>query len=298
MQAFLRNSLCRMLALGLMASGRVRKARRKALSGDVVTAIYFHKPNKSLFAECMAWLRNNGYTFISAKDLLEILRRGKTPPRGAVWVSFDDGCKELLDNVLPLVRQHGIPVTLFIPTGIVGGDGLFPWLHGGRTNAARRDEARDAVTLAELQDISRCPHVTIGSHTVSHAVTMQSTEDKLRFELGESKRTLRTWFGIDVKYFAFPVGRFDGHEKSILEECGYEMAATTENAFVSRKTDPYLVPRFSVGDEISFPEAICNMVGVWRPTIDPIIRFLRPSSRITDPPKRTPKVECARSISS
>ena len=55
---------------------------------------------------------------------------------------------------------------------------------------------------------------------------------------------------------------------------GYRIAATTENAFVTSKSNPYLVPRFSVADEISFPEAICNMVGVWRPVIDPMIYFL------------------------
>jgi hypothetical protein len=58
-------------------------------------------------------------------------------------------------------------------------------------------------------------------------------------------------------------------------EFDYRLAATTENAFVTRETDPYLVPRFSVADEIFFPEAICNMVGVWRPAIDPLINVLQ-----------------------
>jgi glycosyltransferase involved in cell wall biosynthesis/peptidoglycan/xylan/chitin deacetylase (PgdA/CDA1 family) len=280
-QTILRNAFCGLLAIGLIASGRVRRARRWALGEDVVTAIYFHKPNRRLFERCIRWLTKYGYTFISANELLEILHAGKAPPRGAVWLSFDDGCKELLENVLPLIRQHKIPVTLFILSGIVEGDGLFPWLHGKTStkmcdrSASARNSGRDSMTLAEMRQVASCPEVTIGSHTVSHAVTINLNGDKARFEFGESKRTLESWIRADVKCFAYPEGRFDGREREFLAEFDYGLAATTENNFITRETNPYLVPRFSVADEISFPEAICNMVGVWRPMIDPPISFLQ-----------------------
>ena len=282
-----RNYFCGLLALSLIACGRVRRARRRAFEGGAVTAIYFHNPNKDLFIRCIRWLVKRGYTFISVNELLQTLHHGKVLPRGAVWLSFDDGCKELLDDVLPLIRNHHIPVTLFIPTGIIAGDGLFPWLHQKSfsepqgENGSVHGGVRNALTVAELKQVTAFPEVTIGSHTVSHAITTHLTEDKIGFELGESKRVLESWLQKDIKCFAYPVGRFDGREKRFLVEFGYTLAATTENAFITPKTDPYLVPRFSIGDEISFPEAVCNMVGVWRPAIDPIINFLRRLSRIT-----------------
>jgi len=281
---FFRNCFCGLLALRLIASGRVRRARKRALDGDVVTAIYFHKPNKSLLPRCIRWLIKNGYTFISEKDLLEILHCGKTPPRGAVWLSFDDGCKELLADVLPLIRQYKIPVTLFIPSGIVEGDGVLPWLHPKHAPAGKG--MRDTVTVADLKQVATFPEVTIGSHTVSHAITARLAEDKIRFELGESKRALESWIRTDINCFAYPVGRFDGREKLFLAEFGYRMAVTTENALIGRTTDPYLVPRFAIADDIYFPEAICNAVGVWRPTIDPIIKFLQRLRKITAPRKK------------
>jgi len=138
-----------------------------------------------------------------------------------VWLSFDDGCKELLENVLPLVRQRKIPVTLFIPSGIVEGDGLFPWLHGMTStemrdrNASARKSGRDSMTVAKMRQVAGWPEVTIGSHTVSHAVMTSLKEEKARFELGESKRTLESWTGADVKCFAFPEGRFDGRDYAL-----------------------------------------------------------------------------------
>lgn len=268
----LRNYCCGLLALAVIASGRVRRARRRALGGDVVTAIYFHKPNRRLLEHCLGWLIKYGYTFISEDDLLEILYRGKKPPRGAVWLSFDDGLRELLENVLPLVRQRRIPVTLFIPSGIVEGDGHLPWLD-------RRASFRHALTVAEVKQVTGYAEVTIGSHTVNHTVTTGLAEETARTELGESKHTLESWTGADIKSFSYPEGKFDGRERPLLAETGYRLAVTTQNALITHQTDPYLVPRFSIGDEISFPEAICNMVGMWRPAIDPLIHFLQRKNR-------------------
>jgi peptidoglycan/xylan/chitin deacetylase (PgdA/CDA1 family) len=281
-----RKLVCAGLALGLIASGRVRRAKRRAFTANTISAIYFHKPAKELFARSIRWLRNNGYTFVSAGDVVRMLSGGKPVPPGAVWLSFDDGCRELLDNVLPLVREFKIPVTLFIPSGIVEGDGLLPWLHGlpyagsipshaPRYSAAAPGNFRDTLTVEELRQIAAYPEVTIGSHTVHHAVTALSTDEELELELGDSKGTIEFWTGKSVDCFAYPEGRFDGREKRLFRAFGYRMAATIESAFVTPATDPYLVPRFSMADDMSFPEAICNMVGVWRGMMDRLKSLLR-----------------------
>jgi len=261
-----------------MASGRVRRARKQAFTSGVVTAIYFHKPNGRLFARCVEWLEKHGYTFISANDLVEWLRCEKSLPPGAVWLSFDDGCRQLLRDVLPLARDRKIPVTLFIPSGIIAGDGLLPWFHanGGESNT------RHTFRVDELQEVAAWPEVTIGSHTVNHTITAGLAQDELRFEFGESKRALESWSHTGVTCFAYPVGMFDGAERPALADFGYGLAATTENALVTRGLDPYRVPRFSVADEISFLEAICNMVGVWRPALDRLTQLLgrRPTSTV------------------
>ena len=238
---------------------------------------------EELFARCIKWLTRCGYTFIDANDLIEILDNRKTGPKGAVWLSFDDGCKELLEDAIPLIQQRNVPVTLFIPSGIVEGDGRFPWMLGkkssifyeARASYAAANGVRDAMTIPEVKQLASLPQVTIGSHTVHHAVTTDLSEDRIRFELGESRRALELWTPAEVKSFAYPEGRYDGRESGFLAEIGYRLAATTENSFITAETNPYRVPRFSIADEITFPEAICNMVGVWRPTIDPLIHFLR-----------------------
>lgn len=273
----LRNLFSGSLAVALIASGRVRRAKRRALNSDVLTAIYFHNPNKRLFTQCVRWLKKNGYKFISEEQLADVQYGRRSLPSGAVWLSFDDGWRELVTNVIPVAHHGKIPITLFIPSGIVEGDGLFPWLHNSASGPSRTALTelgiRDALTISELKEIARYPEITIGSHTVTHAITVNLPEENLRFEVSESKHQLECWSGAPVTSFAYPVGQFDGRESRLLNECGYQIAATTEAAFVTREHNAYLLPRFHVGDNISFPEAICNMVGVWRPAIDPVINL-------------------------
>lgn len=254
-----------LLAILLIASGSVRAARKRALAGGVVTALYFHKPDAALFARCIRAMVRYGYVFISADELLEMLEGKKPIPKGATWLSFDDGCREILDSVIPVVDAARIPVTLFIPSGIIAGDGRFPWVDADQRPGG--PASRDAITLAELQRLAGNSMVTIGGHTVNHVKTTGCTDEQLRRELEESRRQLECWTGRPVRFFAFPNGEFDSRDLEILRECGYRFAATTENAFVAPGIHPYRVPRFSVADNISFAEALCNLTGVWRPVI-------------------------------
>lgn len=264
----IRNSVCAVFALALIASGRVRRRRRQALTSDVVSGIYFHRPAKDLFAHCIAWLSKSGYTFVSLDDVIAYLYDGAKLPKGAVWLSFDDGYRDLLTDVLPLVIERNIPVTLFLASGLVEGNGWFPW-EAYRDAGGIRE--RDAMTVSDVRRLAQYSQVTFGSHTVNHLVTADLNGHQTAHELRESKRQLERWTGKPVVCFAYPEGVAGGREEIHLRSLGYRIAATTENAFLVRTSDVYRLPRFSVADDISLPEAICNMTGVWRPFIEPLI---------------------------
>jgi peptidoglycan/xylan/chitin deacetylase (PgdA/CDA1 family) len=270
----LRNAACAAFAFGLIAAGCTHRAKGVAFREGVITAIYFHNPRKTLFEKCVRWLMRHGYVFVSADDVLGFLR-GRPVPRGAVWISFDDGFRDMLANVLPILHQYNLPITLFVPSGILQNHGLFPWLAANGNGKGAQAHTRHCLTASELKHMQECAPVVVGAHTVHHVKTTDCSEDEIRFELGQCRRDLESLSGAPVQYFAYPNGMYDGSERRYLEEFQYSLAATTENAFITRQTEPYLVPRFSVADTISLPEAICNMTGVWRPAIDRIQRVFR-----------------------
>ncbi|HEX4996603.1 MAG TPA: polysaccharide deacetylase family protein [Terriglobia bacterium] len=289
----LRHILCGAMAQCLMKTSRARRAARRALSGEVVTPIYFHKPNKKLFAQCIEWLLANGYTLLTLDELIDILEKKRPIPKGAAWISLDDGYREWLSDVLPLVQHFRIPVTLFIPSGIIAGDGRFPWMTGPEDRAGNGQSSsapsRMALTLDELKIAARYPGVQIQAHSVTHRLMPNCADAELRFEIGASKRDLEHWLDTPVTCFSYPEGRYDGRERDPLRDFGFRMAATTEPRFIDRNTDPMLVPRFCVPDEVTFAEAVCNMIGIWRPFLDPIKTVLTGRRAITGPSQPGPE---------
>ena len=54
-------------------------------------------------------------------------RRRRPLPRGAVLVTFDDAYEDFRDEAWPVLRRHGVPVTLFVPTAFPDSGRRFWW---------------------------------------------------------------------------------------------------------------------------------------------------------------------------
>ena len=63
---------------------------------------------------------------LSLDQLGEARLRGNSPRRGVV-ITFDDGYLDNLENALPILREVGLPATIYIATGYVGTDREFWW---------------------------------------------------------------------------------------------------------------------------------------------------------------------------
>jgi peptidoglycan/xylan/chitin deacetylase (PgdA/CDA1 family) len=301
-----RNVICWLLAITLILLGYVKRAKRESFQEGVITSIHFHNPNKKLFRGMVDWLRENGYTFISCSELMEVLDKKIPCPQGAVWISLDDGWKENIENVIPIAVELDLPITIFICTSAIE-DGVFWWerakecaelfpteyrgietirklpgdvrhqileiINQNKTNST---SGRNAMTIGDIRHISTFPQVTIGSHTVTHPFLSICTDFQIDYELRESKRKLEEWTGKPVRTFAYPSGDFDDRTKQCLKENRYELAATVIKNFATINSDCYLLPRTDVMDDGSLAENLCHALGVWEPTISKIKRIIRP----------------------
>ncbi|MBA2380355.1 MAG: polysaccharide deacetylase family protein [Blastocatellia bacterium] len=63
---------------------------------------------------------------LSLSELVESLSAGKVPRKGIV-LTFDDGYADNLNNAKPLLEEFGIPATVFVATGYIGGQREFWW---------------------------------------------------------------------------------------------------------------------------------------------------------------------------
>ena len=291
----IRISIGFILAEILILLGYLRRARKNSLEQGVITPIAFHNPPERLFRKMAVWFWKKGFTFISTAQLIDILSGKAECPRGAVWLSLDDGWRGNLTSVLPVAVKYQIPITIFVCTGTIE-EGSFWWrkimqfpdlIPSGfrdadtlkkQTEEVRRqiiqhiDEAgvslpREAMTVEEVKKISEIEQIELGAHTDTHPVLPNCSEKQIEDEIAESKRKLEEWTGKNITAFAYPNGSFNGRERVILEAKGYKLAATTEDIPGGINSDPYLFPRHIVMDDGSFAENICHALGIWAPVI-------------------------------
>ena len=297
----IRNTIAFLLGTILRLTGRVRSARRKSFSESSIIGLTFHKPNERLFRKSIRWLKKRGYTFISTDDLLDIMRKIKPPPKGGVWLTFDDGFKEIAETIVNILEAEAIPAVFFITTDPIEQDGVFWWsfayrfqhllpapytnqpdelwilAESKRKKIIRDLKSRQAVqieretlTLDALKRISDIPQVTIAAHGTCHSMITNCTTEELKEEVRDSKEKLEKWTGEKIKYYAYPNGDFDVRVKDILQQNGYELASTIEQRPISVDDDIFFIPRFICMDDGSLAENICHMTGIWTPFIENI----------------------------
>lgn len=71
------------------------------------------------FEQQLGFLKAN-FNIIPLREAVEGLRNDSLPPRAAC-LTFDDGYADNADIALPLLQKHGVPATVFVATGFLGG---------------------------------------------------------------------------------------------------------------------------------------------------------------------------------
>ena len=275
-----------------ISTGMVKRATKLLVQKPVILSISFHDPSKAMFRSCIEWLKNNGFTFISNGDLALIANGHMEFPIGAVVVNVDDGWVGNKHNIIPIVNELEIPVSIFINTDPVEYGDAYWWSYVNAANKSNIDQhkvaslkrvknaernkvinqikskillKREALTIQDLCEISKSKYITIGSHTVTHPILPMCTDEESLFEIKESKRKLENILKTQVDHFAYPNGDFSLREVNYLKNNGYSLAFSTIPKYLTKENivDRYTLPRFELLENASFAENICRMTGIW-----------------------------------
>jgi peptidoglycan/xylan/chitin deacetylase (PgdA/CDA1 family) len=183
-----------------------------------------------VFADQLAYLRDAGFTAISAGALAASLADGgKGLPERPVVLTFDDGYGDFYGQALPLLKQYGHIATLFQTTGGVGVAG-----------AEKR-----MMSWGELAEAAEAG-VEIGAHTVKHPQLDQLPAARLHEELYASKCQLEDHLGMPVPGLAYPYGYSNEQVRQVAREIGYGYAYAVGNAMTASGTDNFTLPRLTV----------------------------------------------------
>ncbi len=103
------------------------------------------------------------------------------------------------------------------------------------------------MTLAQLQELSAHPCVTIGAHSHGHELLDQLPLDQARDSVARSRELLQEWTGQPVDHFAYPNGNHTAALGEMLKTCGFQSATILGDRLAHDDADAMALPRISVG---------------------------------------------------
>jgi peptidoglycan/xylan/chitin deacetylase (PgdA/CDA1 family) len=82
------------------------------------------------------------------------------------------------------------------------------------------------MTWDQVRELHRGGH-EIGSHSLSHSILPELTDDRMKQEVETSRRELSAAIAADVPSFCYPNGSYDARVVEAVQAAGYECAVTT-----------------------------------------------------------------------
>lgn len=179
------------------------------------------------FEEQMNYLSKNGYNTISFDTLYAVLHGVSSLPLKPVILTFDDGYIDFYLNAYPILRRYGLHAVSFIPTGLVGKGYYMSW--------------------PQIKEIDASGLVSFQAHSVDHPNLAGLSDDKLKYQIWESKKALEAELGKPVNTFAYPYGVTDERVWAAVKAAGFVGAVGTWYGVIESEGTIYDMPRVKIG---------------------------------------------------
>ena len=154
----------------------------------------------------MKYLVDEGYTVISAAELLDAWTGKTSLPNKPVVLTFDDGHVDAYKNIFPILQKYNFKATFFVVTDNVN---LYP----------------DRLTWQQAKEMQDSGLVEFGSRTLSYRdLTKVTSRDKLWNQIYGSKQAIEWYLKRPANFIAYPFGKYDLDTEDISKEVGYRAA--------------------------------------------------------------------------
>jgi peptidoglycan/xylan/chitin deacetylase (PgdA/CDA1 family)/glycosyltransferase involved in cell wall biosynthesis len=196
----------------------------------------------------LKWL---GYETLTFQDLAEhgFIHRLQ-PGKKFVIITVDDGYRDNLTLLLPLLQQYNFKAVVFAVTG----EDHNRWDVDVIENP---DRPISLMTRDELKTLAASGHVEIGGHTLTHPRLSQLNATEQRKQIIENKQQLEQALGQPLTTFAYPYGDYNKTSKQIVTDSGYQFAVATNSGPLAIHKDKWAIRRIAI-----FPKT--DVFGLWR----------------------------------
>jgi poly-beta-1,6-N-acetyl-D-glucosamine N-deacetylase len=211
-----------------------------------------------LFERHIKYLVDQSYYFVSSQQIEQYLTSDLSLPEKSVFISFDDGCRGVLDYAFPILKKYQAHASLYITNSFIGKEGFLSW--------------------SELKELADSGYFSIGSHSnaLHHQYWLPETksvyfpihqskqesyeqyQQRLLDDFTYSKAEIEKHIQQEVKTFAFPFGVHNSTARKMLSKAGYHVALTSNNLYrtsILATDNPFSLMRYTIRSSVE-PQAI------------------------------------------
>lgn len=156
------------------------------------------------FALQLDLIKEKGYHPVTLSEVETCYINKTKLPHHSVLLTFDDGYKNNYTDAYPLILEKKIPIVIFVSTGEIS-------------------VKENMLTWEQVEEMKNSGLVEFSSHGVNHKRLRKCSDEEIRFELTESKKTLENRLKQEIKSFCYPYGAFDSRVRKLVYETGYIM---------------------------------------------------------------------------
>lgn len=185
-----------------------------------------------LFVRQMAELKAAGF---QTPPFAEAARGGANPQRN-IFLTFDDGFRDVFMHALPVLVAQGYRAMLFLVSDLIG-----------KTNEWQQRAGDVVEPLMDPVQIREwlAAGMEIGAHTRTHPRLTQLSPAEAREEIVGSRKSLEDRFGVAVEHFCYPYGDWNPAVRDLVQAAGFATACTTMPGVNLTGQSPWELRRFT-----------------------------------------------------
>ena len=203
------------------------------------------------FRRQMQYLVDAGYRVVPLEDLKAFLGGSAALPPKTVVLTVDDGYRSFYELARPVLRDLGLPATLFLYTDFIGAPQAVTWQQVGEMQAER---------LIDLQSHSKS-HVSLSRAPQETEADYQA---RLQEEIGKADSLLDRRLDQRPTHFAYPFGDTSEAAVQTLRRHGYDLGLTVQRGGNASFAAMHLLRRSMVFGDTSLA-AFQEMLDVFEP---------------------------------
>jgi len=182
------------------------------------------------FREHIAELKSGKYTVLPLSEIVDRLEQGEDLPDRTVAITIDDAFRSVYDVAWPMLREAGLPFTVFISTEPV--DKGYP----------------DFMSWDQIRAL-RDAGVHIGHHSHRHMALTAMSPTKAASEIEMGSKRFEAELGFVPAIFAYPYGSYGDAVKAVIRQAGFKAAFGQQSGIAYSGYGRFELPRFVMSEK-------------------------------------------------